>query len=205
LNTLLITYLKNNIGKPITSEIAADICTLADALPQLITPIEIANIPYAREGDFIFWIEKMADIEEEMKPLHQAHWKETESHRHDLELNPDYATFTRYERAGRYILFTMRKWGKLVGACAMYLSPSTHTQTLIATEDTLYLLPEARQGKAAKEFIYYCETALQLLGVREISVSVKVVNKAGRFFQMLGYQQTEIGLTKILEDLNVCA
>ena len=82
----------------------------------------------------------------------------------------------------------------------MYLDKSTHTRTLIATEDTLFLMPEARRGRSANRFISYCENALKLIGVREVCVSVKTVNKAGRFFRMLGYQHVENGLTKVLED-----
>ena len=120
-----------------------------------------------------------------------------------MELNPDYEAFTRYERSGRYLLFTLRKDGRLLGNCAVYLDRSTHTQTLIATEDTLYLLPEARRGRAARRFVAYVEDALRELGVREIHITVKTVNKAGRFLQMLGYRHVENGLMKILEVDNV--
>ncbi|KIO48182.1 hypothetical protein SQ11_13570 [Nitrosospira sp. NpAV] len=85
----------------------------------------------------------------------------------------------------------------------MYLDKSAHTQTLIATEDTLYLLPEARKGRVAQHFVRYVEDALRLLGVSEINISVKTVNKAGRFFRLLGYRHVENGLTKILEVENV--
>ena len=62
------------------------------------------------------------------------------------------------------------------------------------------MLPEARKRRAAIRFIEYCENALKSLGVKEINVSVKTVNKAGRFFSMLGYRHVENGLSKILED-----
>jgi hypothetical protein len=85
----------------------------------------------------------------------------------------------------------------------MYLDRSTHTQTLIATEDTLYLLPEARRGMVAKRFVRYVESVMTLLGAREINITVKTVNKAARFFRLLGYRHVENGLTKILEVENV--
>lgn len=81
----------------------------------------------------------------------------------------------------------------------MYLDRSAHTQTLIATEDTLYLLPEARARGVARRFVAYVEQAMRSLEVREINATVKTANKAGRFFQMLGYRHVENGLTKILE------
>jgi GNAT superfamily N-acetyltransferase len=196
----LISLLKSNIGRSLTVDLAADICVLASQLPTLVRREQIERINPEQYGEFTFAVEKIEDIREEVKPLHQAHWDETEIHRHGLELNPDYEAFARYERAGRYVLFTLRREGKLVGNCAMYVDRSMHTQTLIATEDTLYLLPEARRGRVASRFVTYVEKVLKQLGAKEICVTVKTVNKAGRFFGMLGYKHVENGLMKILEN-----
>lgn len=196
----LISLLKANIGRPLTVDLAADICVLASQLPTLVHLETIERIDPEQYGQFAFAVEKIEDIQDEVRPLHKAHWIETEGHRHNLELKPDYEAFCRYERAGRYVLFTLRSEGKLIGNCAMYLDRSMHTQTLIATEDTLYLLPEARRGRVASRFVTYVEKVLKQLGAKEICVTVKTVNKAGRFFGMLGYKHVENGLMKILED-----
>lgn len=200
MNKILFALLDQNIGFQLTHQLALEILNAASMPDPLIEAEAIARIQPEEHEGFVFSVERMADIKEEMKPLHLAHWEETEAHRHGLELNPDYWTFIQYEQAGRYILFTLRKEEKLVGNCAMYLNKSAHTQTLFATEDTLYFLPDARKGTVAKKFIAYCETALKQLGVREIDVTVKMANKAGRFFRFLGYRQVEIGLNKVLED-----
>jgi N-acetylglutamate synthase-like GNAT family acetyltransferase len=68
------------------------------------------------------------------------------------------------------------------------------------SEDTLYLLPEARQGRTAVKFVSYVEEALKQIGAKEIVITVKTVNRAARFFRMLGYKHVENGLTKVLED-----
>lgn len=203
MNASLISILKANIGQTLTPEISADILLAADQLSTLVPADVIEKIQSEEYGEFTFSRERMEGIVEEMKPLHQSHWNETEEHRHAMTLNPDYETFIRYERAGRYVLFTLRSEGKLLGNCAMYLDMSAHTQTLIATEDTLYLLPEARRGRVAMRFVAYVEESLQQIGAKEINITVKTVNKAGRFFRMLGYRLVENGLTKILEVENV--
>jgi GNAT superfamily N-acetyltransferase len=202
-NNELISLLRANLGAVLSAELATDICVAASVVPRLIPSEAIEGVGRSGHDGFTFGLERIEDIAAEMKPLHRAHWNETESHRHGLELNPDYEAFTRYERSGRYFLFTLRKDGRLLGNCAGYLDRSTHTQTLIATEDTLYLLPEARRGRAARRFVAYVEDALRELGVREIHITVKTVNKAGRFLQMLGYRHVENGLMKILEVDNV--
>ncbi|MDN5882942.1 MAG: hypothetical protein L0H37_11295 [Nitrosospira sp.] len=202
-NDDLLSILKANIGLSLTPELAADICLAADRLSTLVPADVIARIQPEAYGDITFSLERIEDIAGEIKPLHRAHWDETEEHRHGLELNPDYETFIRYERAGRYVLFTLRSEGELLGNCAMYLDTSAHTQTLIATEDTLYLLPEARQGRVAICFVAYIENAMRQVGAKEINITVKTVNKAGRFFRLLGYRHVENGFAKILEAENV--
>ena len=203
MNPALLALLRENMGMPLTPELAADIMLAAGEISPLVPLDRIGRIEPRRDGPFIFACERMADVQGEIWPLHAAHWAETEEHRHGLPFDPDYATFMRYERAGRYVLFTLREQGRLVGNCAMYLDISAHTQTMIATEDTLYLLPEARQGRIAHRFVGYVEDALQSLGAREICITVKTVNRAERFFRMLGYRHVENGLTKILEAQDV--
>ncbi|PTR10839.1 hypothetical protein C8R32_101369 [Nitrosospira sp. Nsp5] len=198
-NHQLLALLKDNLGLPLTPELAADICLAADHLATLVPAEDIQQIEPARHGGLVFSVERIEGITDEIEPLHRAHWAETEEYRHELPFNPDYDTFIRYERAGRYVLFTLRSEMRLLGNCALYLDKSAHTQTLIATEDTLYLLPEARKGRVANCFVAYVENAMRLLGVSEINISVKTVNKAERFFRLLGYRHVENGLTKILE------
>lgn len=200
----LISLLQRNVGAVLTPELLADICMASDQLSMLLDPERMrAAIREQQCGEFTFAVERIEDTVGAIRPLHLAHWKETEAHRHGLPFNPDYATFIRYERAGRYLLFTVRKEWALIGNCAMYLDMSAHTQTLIATEDTLYLLPAARKGRTAMRFVRYVEESLQKLGVKEICITVKTVNKAGRFFRMQGYRHVEDGLSKILETANV--
>lgn len=203
MNADLMSVLKSHFGQTITAEVAADIMLAADQVPTLV-PFDIIDRiqPEDCQGS-TFSLERIEDITEEIKPLHRAHWDDTETARHGLPFNPDYETFIRYERAGRYVLFTLRSDGKLLGDCAMYLDKSTHTQTLIATEDTLFLMPQARKGRTAMRFVKYVESALKQIGAREICITVKTVNTAGKFFRSLGYKHTDDGLTKILEVENV--
>jgi GNAT superfamily N-acetyltransferase len=193
-----MTTLKSNIGKVLTPEIAALIAMASEWVQVLVSPDALDQIRPEIRGEFVFACERMEDILEEIKPLHAAHWAETEEYRHGLEFNPNYEKFIRFERAGRAIVFTLRNAGKLVGHFSVYVSESMHTQTLMAREDALYLLPEARKGRTSARLIAYAESGLRQLGVKEIDVSVKVINRAGRFFRMLGYKHVEDGLNKIL-------
>src|SRR5687768_7780021 len=134
---MLIDILKASIGQPLTPELAADIMLASQQVPALIPFDVFERIRPETCGAFTFAHERLEDIIDEMRPLHQAHWAETEKHRHGIAFNPDYETFCRYERAGRCIVFTLREDGRLLGNFSLYLDRSMHTKTLLATEDTL--------------------------------------------------------------------
>src|SRR5688500_16172652 len=100
----LVSLLKENIDLPLTPELAAWICMLAERVPPLVPLEEIARIPPEKSGDFVFAVEKVEDILDEIKAMHLFHWEEKEAHMNGLVFNPDYETFIKYERAGRCIV-----------------------------------------------------------------------------------------------------
>jgi hypothetical protein len=151
-------------------------------------------------GSLTFQAERFALILPELHPLHEAHWLETEKHRHGLRLNPDYEALLADERAGRMLQFTARCDGELVGNLRVYLGESRHTRTLFAIEDTLYLLPHVRRGRNAVRFIRYGEDCLRAIGVREIRCTAKTVNGTARLFEKCGYTPVATELVKFLED-----
>ena len=146
-----------------------------------------SNFPPKTYKGLTLQVERLADIENEIHALHLAHWQETEAHRHEIAMLPDYKAAKEDERAGKLIQLTARDGALLVGNIRMYLYTSRHTQTLAAKEDTFYLLPSHRRGFAAIRFWQYMEACLRTLGVQEITTDSKVVNQVGRLNEYLGY------------------
>lgn len=193
--------LERNIGNVLTPELSAGLYMSAQE-PQ--TPIDVFNIPGKTHWDYVFAVERIEHVLHELKPLHEAHWKETESYRHSIPLNADYEYMIESERAGRFVLFTLRAPGKeLVGNCMMYLTRSTHTRQWVAEEDTIFIHPTHRKGRLGIKFIQYVEEVLSGLGITEIRVTVKTVNRAGDLLQALGYQHTANQLVKVLGESHV--
>jgi hypothetical protein len=199
-NQKLLTLLQANIHMTLTTELLAQIFELANRVPELVPLSKIAKIEPEQYGDYTFACERLEHILEEVKPLHLSHWNEKEIEEGRPQFNPDYLTFIRFERAGRAVVFTLRERGRLIGNFSLYIAQSMHTQALRSTEDTLYILPECRKGRLAGRLVAYGERGLKQLGVTEISVTVKIANKHGRYFQMLGYQHVSNGLMKVLEN-----
>ena len=87
-----------HLGKIMTPEMAAAIEVEAFHEPeQAISPDRFE--PLLHSG-YTIRLESFRGIEEELHPLHRAHWLETEKYRQGLPLNPAYDRVRALERAG---------------------------------------------------------------------------------------------------------
>ncbi len=159
-----------HIGQVLTQELAS---RLVAQFPSAGAPIDVEAIAPEECGSLTFRAERLLDIISEIHPLHEAHWQETEAHRHGLPLDLNYGEMVAEEQAGTMVQFTARCAGVLVGNFRLYLRRSRHTGTMMAKEDTLYLAPEHRHGRNSLKFLDYPKKSLRSLGVREFRADVK--------------------------------
>ena len=194
----LADALWRNQGQTLTPELIFGILQAATFKPDNA----VANAQFEKREykGFVFAVERIRDVVDEIRPLHQAHWEESESFRHGLPLKPNYGTWLADEQEGRFVLFTIRQDGALKGYCQVYLTVSNHTGTNICNEDALYLHPDARKGFTCSQFAKYAEWVVRQLGVREVRLSVKVTNDVWKLWERIGYQRTGHELVKILEN-----
>jgi GNAT superfamily N-acetyltransferase len=195
----LLAALHSRQGREITPMLAAAIVAEACCAGQ---PIDLRQFPAQFYGGaYMIQAERFERILRELHPLHVAHWHETEKHRAGLPFDPDYQAVIADEREGRVLQFTARdaEW-RLVGNLRMYLGTSRHSGTLFATEDTLYVAPEARGGMLGLRLMRYAEKCLRVIGVREISANSKLVNKADVLMRRMGYTAVATEFTKVFED-----
>lgn len=185
------------LGQPLTPEMAARIEAAVFHVPSAAHAPE--KFGQRRCGRLVFQVEPFRLVLPELHQLHVQHWQETERHRHGLAMDPDYDAMAAAERAGRMLQFTARCDDTLVGNLRVYLGTSLHTNTLFATEDTLYLQPAHRGGRNALRFVQFGEDSLRAIGVREIRCTAKLVNGTARFFQGTGYTPVATEFVKFLE------
>lgn len=192
--------LMGNLGNKLTPELAVGLIHAAtqESVRRLDT-----GYPAYEYVDYTIQCEYFEEVLDELKPLHRAHWEETEGYRHGVELNPDYNYIINAERSGRLLLVTVRNEGVVVGNCMMYLTQSTHTKKWVAEEDTIFVHKAHRKGRIGIKLIQYVERVLESLGVTEIRVTVKTVNRVGDLLQALGYQHTANQLIKVLGEAHV--
>lgn len=181
-------------GQTLTQEVARAL--VRDLFPDLShAPEKFVKKAYK---NYVFACEHLADIREEIHPLHQAHYAETELYRAGIPLNGDYDALAERERAGGLLQFTSRtEAGELVGHMRVYLSQSMHTQTLVMTEDAFYVKPEHRGGFMAVRLWQYADACGAQIGVRETYFDSKLINRADQMAKYLKYTPIATRFCKI--------
>ncbi len=186
-----------HLGQVLTPEVAAAI-ELATLAPQ-DNGYDPAIFGRVSHGGYTIAVERFSDITLEMHALHELHWQETEKHRHGLAMNPNYLEFVARERRGQLIQFTLRSpIGLLVGNLRMYLAESLHTQTRYASEDTLFIHPDHRGSFAVMALMRFAESSLHAIGIQEIRVNSKLVNKADVLMRRMGYTPVATEFVKFM-------
>lgn len=139
-----------------------------------------------------FAVEPLASCWQEVDELARQHWLETEEYRHGQEYNPDWKRYLSSDAAGWYFMCTARPWAsctmgaEMVGYGGMWAMPSMHTQKMIASEDTFFLLPDFRKGWNAIRFLKFIEAQCLERGAVEIGWTDK--KGKGALLERLGYK-----------------
>ena len=142
-------------------------------------------------GDYIIGVEKMADVRFSMLHLFNKQRAEVEPF---LEADAlfDFQSVERLENEHKFIIFTVRHKGELVGD-ALFLLHGDYSCMMAeyASDHGFYLLPEHRKGRLAKVLLQYAEDALRNLGVERIFMGDKSPVGAPDlepFFKRAGYE-----------------
>jgi len=156
----------------------------------------------ATSGNAIFGIERIADIEDEIRPLHEAHYNETETTYLDTPFDASYDRYKASEEIAQFVLFTVRMDSTLVGYLQYYVFNDMHTRVKQAREDALFITEEYRGKRLAPGLLSYAEDALRQLGCSYIGMTSKAPVGApdvGPFLEKRGYRPVAVFYTKKLE------
>ncbi len=149
-----------------------------------------------------FAIEPLKSAWDEIIELGKMHWAETQQYRHNQPYNPRYDRYAPYANSECYIQFTARDEGKLVGFCGVYIVPSMHTQSLMATEDAWYLHPDYRRGWNAVSMFRFMEEECKRRGVVEISLTTPMGLNSGVICKRLKYTPIATVWSKRVESVS---
>jgi len=147
----------------------------------------------------VFHVEPLHVCWNEAMELAMQHWCETEAYRHGQGFNPKYERYEYFARMGLFFVVTARDEGRMVGYFSAYVTPSMHTQQMLGTEDTFFLLPEYRKGRNAIAFYKVIEEEFIKRGVVEAGMTAKLSNPAAcKILKYLGYQEVSMQYSKHL-------
>ena len=132
----------------------------------------------------------------EAMPIFEAHRVELQSYS-DMKLNPDWEAYMRMEAWEKLVWLVAREDGIIVGYAVFVLGNNLHYKDyLFAVEDIFYVVNDKRGTRIAYNLIKKSEKILKEMGVHVITHHAKFTNRFAPFIERLGYNKTEIMLSK---------
>lgn len=142
--------------------------------------------------------ELLCEMVAEVDDLLQLHYEELCLNRDRIKLNPMWVEYAALEQMGRFVVYTARDDGKLVGYSAFFVQKHLHYADLTtAINDVLFVHPDAR-GTTGIRLIKFCESELKALGVHKLIWHAKMETALIPILHRLNYKTEELSLAKFL-------
>ena len=136
-----------------------------------------------------FQVERWAEFVEDLSTLWDAHWEEVALDKDKIKLDPHIAEYERLDETGQLHIASMRDDGWLVGYNMNIVRPHVY-----------YVKPEYRGKVTTFRFFQYVEASLKSIGVERMFTGTKMHLDKGKFFERLGWTETERLYTKYIGD-----
>jgi GNAT superfamily N-acetyltransferase len=146
-------------------------------------------------------LELLEDTYPELEPIYKQHYSEMAKRLEGQGIfcspyNPRNDAYIRASKAGGLLGFVLRFNGKAVGYSNIYLALDMHNQDLIAQEDTIYVLPEHRNG-VGKELVRHVLRELKERGVKRLNVSAVTDLRVSKIWERMGFKHSAEQMTYI--------
>lgn len=143
--------------------------------------------------NYTFALEKFTDTYRELEPLYRQHYSEMAERLHGqgIEISPYNPRLHEYGAAcerGDLLNFVLRLDGQACGYSNVYLTRDMHNQDLIATEDTVFVLKEHRNG-VGKQLVRFILDDLQRRGVKRLLVSAMTDLRVAKLWGRMGFKE----------------
>jgi len=140
----------------------------------------------------IYQRECLVSVKQEMKPLLEKHWSETEPNQDTIKLDPDWKEYATLDSCGILHIFTARNEGELVGYCVVMVSRSIHHKGhIFASTDVVYIKPEYRKSSAGSELIEFAEGYCKSSGSSLMTINMKTEFPFDKLLLRLGFDLIE--------------
>ncbi len=143
--------------------------------------------------EYSITLENARETCDEMLPLYTQHYGEMRSRLHNdgVEIpafKPRLESYFKAADAGYFLHYVVRiATGKAVGYCNMYLTNDMHNGDLIAKEDTVYIVPEHRNG-IGRKLVLAVREDMRARGVKRIFIQPVTDLRVGKIWERLGFK-----------------
>ena len=144
--------------------------------------------------------EFLSQVQSDIEPLINLHWKEIALNQDNVKLNPDWEAYANLESEGKLQIFTAREGDTLVGYFVVTLGYNIHYKDhLCASNDVIYLHKDYRKGFAGIRLIKFAEKALREDGVSTLTINTKVHQPFDKVLERLKFKPIERVYSKYLK------
>lgn len=145
--------------------------------------------------------EFLLTVENEAKPLLEAHWEEIALNKEKIKLNPDWDVYHSLEDANQLKIFTAREDGKLIGYFVVFVRTNPHYKDhLFASNDIIFVSEPYRKGFTGTKLIKFAEKCLKEDGVSVLTINTKRHKPFDSILCRLGFKHIENIYSKYLGD-----
>ena len=103
--------------------------------------------------------------------------------------NPRFEQYDKASKEGWLLTFVLRSDGKAVGYSNIYVTNDMHNGDLIAQEDTIYVVPEHRNG-SGRLLARFVHADLKARGVKRLNVTTATDLRVSKWLERQGYKHT---------------
>jgi GNAT superfamily N-acetyltransferase len=108
--------------------------------------------------------------------------------------NPRLDEYQRASKGGWLLTFVLLFEREPIGHCNVYVTNDMHNQDLIAQEDTIYVLPEHRNG-VGKKLIQAVHGELIKRGVKRLNITTPTDLRVSKLLGRIGYKHAAHAMT----------
>jgi GNAT superfamily N-acetyltransferase len=144
--------------------------------------------------------EFLSQVQSDIEPLINLHWKEIALNQDNIKLNPDWEAYANLEAEGKLQIFTAREGDLLVGYFVVTLGYNIHYKDhLCASNDVIYMHKDYRKGFAGIRLIKFAEKVLREDGVSTLTINTKVHQPFDKVLERLKFKPIERVYSKYLK------
>lgn len=146
-------------------------------------------------------LESFVSTYPELEPLYRQHYRAMQERLSGQgvplsDYNPRLSEYVKASAGGWLLTFVLRFDGVAVGYSNIYLTSDMHNQDLIAQEDTIFVVPEHRNG-AGRRLARAVYDELKRRGVKRLNVDTTTDLRVHKWLSRQGYKHVAHRMTLI--------